>query len=261
MELPMTKSIIDSAVIKYSPVAPISVLQGLYDRNILGDYLLLLAHDVIKNPYAYEEMVEVVMPSTIIMDNGVIENGTPVSLDELMEAASIVDADIVVGPDMVGDFVGTKKLMIEQADFILENYQLMLIPQGDSYHEICECIRWMDERFHTVGDMWWGIPRWITNKLGSRSAPITYINNYCRAEGQTNIHLLGMSKNLDDDIMCAKTLSVRGIDSANPLVCGWLGYSIQHGVHHDRGIYWEECKEVTDLMAQNVEFIRHAINT
>jgi hypothetical protein len=249
------------AKIKYSPIGPLDVLQGLFDAEQLGDYLLLLAHDVYAHPAEYEEMIDSVGPCTIIMDNGTVENGAPVSLANLLEAASIVEADVVVGPDMIGDFDGTKKLMLEQADFILEDYDLMLIPQGDTLEEVCECVRWMDEKYHTVGDMWWGIPRWITNEMNSRSGVINYINNYHRAEGNTNIHLLGLSRNLDDDIMCAKTLSVRGIDSANPLVAGWQGFSLQNGIHHDRGAYWESCKEVTPLMLQNVEYVRNAINS
>lgn len=248
---------------KYSPIGPLPVLQGLLNRGMLGDYLLLLAHDVVKHPEAYEELAfNVTDEATIIMDNGTVENGAPVPIEDLMNAANIVNANIVVGPDVIGDLKGTKELILEQGDTIYTSgFDMMLIPQGKTLEEICDCIEWLHGRYHDSKDMWWGIPRWITNEICSRTAIITYINNYFRAEGRTNIHLLGMSQHLDDDVLSAKTLSVRGIDSANPLVAGWLGNSLTHDTHYDRGAYWDECTEVTDLMASNVEYVRGLIST
>jgi len=248
---------------KYSPIAPLPILLQLKERKLLGDYLLLLAHDVCKYPREYEELAfDLGDEATIIMDNGTIENGSPVSLAMLMEAASIVNANVVVGPDVVGDFQETQKLMIEQADFIRQDHELMLIPQGDCLEEICECIRWMDERYQTPTSQWWGIPRWIANEVGSRSGPINYINNYARGNAPPKIHLLGMSHDLRDDIECSKTLSVTGIDSANPLVLGYNNRRLnayKEAAHIPRGTYWDECIEVNEMMAGNVEWLRDVL--
>ena len=248
----------------YSPVAPLPILHQLHKKGLLGNYLLLLAHDVVAAPRQYEEFAfDLGDEATIIMDNGVIENGEPVSLAVLLEAASIVNANIVVGPDSLGDYDETKKGYMENADFIREDYDLMLVPQGQSLEEICECIRWMDERFPENGsERWWGIPRWIANELGSRQGPINYINNYARGNGDVRIHLLGMSRHLDDDIQCAKTLSVRGIDSANPLVLGYYNERINSpGTGHmKRRDYWN-ATELTELMEYNVEWVRSVIGS
>ncbi len=250
---------------EYSPVAPIEVLSELHNRDLLGNYLLLLAHDVNKHPYEYQDLCADIFEkhgaATIIMDNGVIENGAPVSLGDLLMAAETVEANVVVGPDRVGDFDGTKILMMEQGDTIRQDYDMMLIPQGDNLEEICECIRWMDERFPENGSKrWWGIPRWIANKLGTREGPINYINNYARGSGDVRIHLLGMSEHLDDDVQCCKTLSVKGIDSANPLVLGHYNHIINGiGEHHmKRRDFWK-ATEVNEMMAHNVEWIRDVI--
>lgn len=250
---------------QYSPVAPLPLLRELLQAGHLGNYLLLLAHDVLKDPHGYNDFVadafEQMGPLTIIMDNSVIEQGVPVTLAQLMEASSVVEADIVVGPDAVGDYEETKKRFMEQADYIRDDYALMLVPQGETLEDICECIRWMDERFPDDGKRWWGIPRWIANTFGTRAGPITYINNYARGLGDVQIHLLGMSQHLEDDIQCCKTLSVRGMDSANPLVLGYNNIMLNafgQPQHHERGDYWEQ-DELSETMLYNVTWLRDVI--
>lgn len=251
---------------KYSPIAPIGLLQQLHDDRLLDNYLLLLAHDVLEHDQAYLKLIEEweetsLQPTTIIMDNGTIENGAPVSLEDLMEAAALVDANVVVGPDVVGDYEETKKLMMEQGDIIRGSYKMMLIPQGETLEMACECVRWMDERFPTPEEQWWGIPRWMANDFGTRQGVITYINNYARGSGEIKIHLLGMSEDLDDDLRCAKTLSVVGIDSANPMVLGYLHESIedpQRPKHPERGDYWSS-DYLHPLMSDNVRWVHNAL--
>jgi hypothetical protein len=251
---------------QYSPVAPIPVMQELLEMGHLGNYLLLLAHDVLENVHEYEMLIndatDILGDLHIIMDNSVIEKGMPVTLSDLLEASALLNADVVVGPDVVGDYDATKIQYMEQADTIRQDYELMLVPQGETLEEICECIRWMDERFPDRGDRWWGIPRWIANELGSREGPINYINNYARGEGDVKIHLLGMSNHLDDDIRCCKTLSVKGIDSANPLVLGYYNHRINSPgkTHMKRRDYWSAL-EVNNLMQHNVEWIRSVIGS
>lgn len=251
---------------KYSPIGPIAVLEELEEKALLDDYLLLLAHDVLAEPSRYDDMIarwryHHQAGSTIIMDNGVIERGAPVPLQDLLEASNWVGADVVVGPDVVGDFQATQKLMIEQGDLIRQDFQMMLIPQGETLEEACECVRWMDEKYATAGPQWWGIPRWMANKFGSRAGVINYINNYARGSGDIRIHLLGMSENFEDDIQCSRTLSVIGIDSANPLVLGWYHEALAdpaHPPHMERGNYWE-CTELHPIMIDNVQWMHNAI--
>ena len=249
-------------VARYSPIAPVHLLRQLLDLSLLDNYLLLLAHDVIKHPYQYADLVadlyEGFGSCTIIMDNGVIENGAPVSLEHLLEAAAIVEANLVVGPDVLGDFEATKQLMLEQASTIQQDYHLMMIPQGNNLNEISECIDWMHRNWHAP-IQYWGVPRWMANSFTSRQA---IVNNINAQDANHGIHLLGMSKNLEDDIACTKMDNVMGIDSANPLVMGYNNRRIntpEWPAHMDRGSYWDACMSINDMTKYNVNWVHDVI--
>ena len=243
---------------RYSPVAPIALLEELYNRGLLDGYLLLLAQDVLDSPHKYAELVgnirEYATDPFIIMDNGVIELGAPIATARILEAANIVEADCVVTPDILGDFEGTKKLaMSPDVQLIAKDFDLMLIPQGGTTHEVYDCIEFLSRAF---GQQYWGVPRWIANEFGSRYPFLNYINTYHNPRG---IHLLGMSNNTLDDIHCARQPGIMGIDSANPLVLAMKGISMETGGHAPRDDFWET-NSLTELMAYNVEYMHAALS-
>lgn len=246
---------------KYSPIGPIKILEQLHYKGLLGNYLLFLAHDVLENMRDYCDLVtelqaEYANDLFIIMDNGTIERGSPVGCHELLEAANLVEANVVVGPDIVGDYLGTKKLMMAQGPDIQQDFPIMMIPQGQNWRELFECVDWMHS-FFPAEHRYWGVPRWVTNKLHSRDQLIYDIN--CHNGGSARIHLLGMSNCLADDIACSKMDNVIGIDSANPLVKGHRNYLMTLGGHIERGDYWE-CTELNDTMIRNVEWVRNVVS-
>jgi hypothetical protein len=243
---------------RYSPIAPVHILRELYNADLLDGYLLLLAHDVLKHPKEYHDLVNDVRMSycdleyepLVIMDNSVIEQGTSVDIADLLEAASIVEADVVVAPDVIGSYIETKKSLMTHGDLIRQSYSLMLVPQGNSVFEVMRCVDWMSGTFESTAIMenatYWGIPRWVANRFESRSSIVHYINllhKYKPAMAQ--IHLLGMSQYYRDDVYAACMDNVIGIDSANPLVLGLRGQLISYSPyaappHMDRGDYWEQ---------------------
>lgn len=252
---------------QYSPIAPVHLLQQLQDQNKLGNYLLLLAHDIIDHPEAYVELLFELYDlyqedAFIILDNGVIEKGEPVPLGDLLTAADLVNPSCVVSPDVLGNYVETKKLAIQQVPKIMEQWPVMFIPQGRTHAELCECADWMYQSF--AGDyyegmpVYWGIPRWVANKQGSRLPLIRYLaHNYSPCK----MHLLGMSKKLRDDFICLKQPYIMGIDSANPLVLGREEiemYEFMEYEHLERGNYWE-MPRLTGCMAANVEWMHHVV--
>lgn len=253
---------------KYSPVAPIQLLEQLYVKGRLGNYLLFLAHDVLENMHSYHDLINDLKMKYeddlfIIMDNGVIERGAPVSIGGILEAANIVDANCIVAPDVVGDLAGTKKLMMDRdVALIRHDFDMMFVPQGKALSQVYQCIDWMDEKFPTNGSTrYWGIPRWIANEVGSRVGPILYINTYLD-HGTTKIHLLGMSSMLEDDIRCAQMRNVMGIDSANPLVAGHMGMFMGsvHYRHYERGDFWK-VEKLPQGAIDNINWVRHAIGS
>jgi hypothetical protein len=243
----------------YSPIAPVRLLRELHYKRLLSNYLLLLAHDVNNHPEEYVKLLSDMDDAFgarlfVILDNGVIENGSPVSLDDLLRAANTVQASVVVAPDVIGDLAETKRLVAEQADKIYQRYPIMLIPQGETFDEVYECINWMSHNVKGV-NTYWGVPRWMANKFGTRRDIIKAIAAF---DSRTRIHLLGMSENQRDDLECALHPQVMGMDSANPLVLGWNGKSMRDGGHMDRKDYWERAT-LNPQMCANVKWVHDAL--
>ena len=250
---------------RYSPIGPIAVLQQLQNSGSLGNYLLLLAHDVIEHTEAYRNLVSharALGPLFIIMDNSVVELGQAVHPHDLLAAAEVVEADCIVLPDVIGDFHATRDLIIRDLHWYAESkFPFMKVPQGQSHEDIFQCIDWMHQslQINIIPQAdYWAAPRWVANLLGSRSQVINYIS---RITGDNcNIHLLGMSQHIADDIACAYKPDVMGIDSANPLVFGQAGKRMDRDVwiHMDRGGYWDDT-HIRSEAHTNIQYIRSQI--
>ncbi len=255
---------------RYSPIAPLPLLEQLHDNQILGNYLLLLAHDVLEHPRGYIDLIDALEPISphhidhgeqfIIMDNGVIELGHALPVTEVIEAANLIDADCIIIPDVLGDFVGTQKLVVSQSSVLRNSgFPLMKLPQGKNLTELISCADWMRSYLPVPkGDPdYWGVPRWISNKLGTRASMVYYIG---MRDPDPKIHLLGMSRNLDDDMFCTTMRGVMGVDSANPLVVGYAGLSMTtgHYRHIDRGNLWQ-ITELRDQVVENVEWMHNNV--
>ena len=248
---------------KYSPIAPLPILWELRHRDILGSYLLLLAHDVLANPREYIDLVDSLEdPKFIIMDNGVIEQGKALSAIDVIEAGNLVEANCIITPDILGDFPGTQKLVMRQsAELRNSGFDLMRVPQGKNFDELVQCVEWLNTYLppHSPDFSLWGIPRWVANQMGTRKRLINYIDSI---NGAAQMHLLGMSNNLKDDSKCTMMQNVIGIDSANPIVIGLAGLNMRQGKweHMARGNYWN-CKKLHSDAAENVEFMHNALSS
>lgn len=249
---------------KYSPIAPIAIMEKLYEHDLLGNYLLLLAHDVLKHPERYENLILAIPDDLfIIMDNSVVELGRPMPFDDVVEAACVVEASCIITPDVLGDFEATQNLIMEhQKDLETCGFPLMRAPQGNSPEELIKCVDWMRSQLprNTLDEPeYWGIPRWIANNLGSRIPITQYI--LLSAE-HPKVHLLGMSSWYEDDMRLTTFEGVMGIDSANPLVLGqnMVDMTQDDWTHLDRGDYWLHT-QLLPLAASNVEYMHAIVGT
>jgi len=249
---------------RYSPIAPIHLLQQLYNKGALGDYLLLLAHDVLARPEEYEALVAVLRDDDkepfIIMDNSVVELGHPMVADDVIEAACVVEASCIMTPDVLGNFSATQTLVMQEAEELKQcGFPLMRVPQGQTQEEIFQCIEWLDDYVQSrfAHENYWAIPRWVTNNFGTREGVISFIN---RTQEDPKIHLLGMSKNIIDDLYCTTLPNVIGMDSANPLVMGQFGQDITQALyaHWQRGEYWDH-PTVSNWAIKNVEYMHQHV--
>ena len=248
---------------RYSPIAPIKLLRSLHKRELLGGYLLLLTHDVLEHPDEYHNLVgevrQLYKDAFIIMDNSVIELGEAMDAHHVVDAADIVSANCIMTPDALGGFKQTQELVTDQYETLLESgYPLMRVPQGKTIEELVACIQWLRDIFPTEEDdpEYWGVPRWIANKMGTR---VVVTQHICMTSATPRVHLLGMSQDLSDDLRCASFPDVMGIDSANPLTMGFAGWVIPEAYTHiSRGKYWGR-KRLNKMVVENVEWVHKAI--
>lgn len=257
----------------FAPVCPIHILESLIDIDQAGNYHLPLAHDVIHNEIRYERAFKVIREqyghylSTVILDNSVIELGSAVNIEVIAAAAKTVKANVIVLPDVLLDASATitqcrkaldpwsKKLDHELGE---GNYTFMYVPQGTTPNEFAACAEALaeDER---IG--WWGIPRNYNIKgLGSRRDAVDIVH---MLNPKRNIHLLGFSDNILDDILSARHPAVTGMDSAVPLRAASHGVSMSFDMDKElppRGDWWEDPKTVFDVeMVKNLKWIRRHI--
>lgn len=253
---------------RYSPVSPIALLWDMQKKDILGGYLLLLAHDVLDNRSAYRRLVKNVRKKNsdtfIIMDNSLIELGEAMNFKTVVEAADVVNADCIITPDALGGFEATQELILGQLDDITNcGYPLMCVPQGRDSAELVKCVDWLRTIFPTTeGQEYWGIPRWITNKIGSRIPICQYISMSAKEGVDVGIHLLGMSESYEEDMRTASFEDVMGMDSANPIALGFAGIDMcqRHRPHIPREDLFMET-EMHPTAILNVEFMHNAIDT
>lgn len=207
---------------RFAPVCPIHIYQDLeqYSQEAIGDYFLLLAHDVLANAEAYKAFFYN-RECTKILDNSVIELGDACTPETLLEAASYVKPTCIAVPDTLQRGDETLNMFhdfIEGCGYV--QYPLMFIPQGkdklDYYRCVVNGIKLFGKHIK-----WIGIARNLTGRVfRSRETPIRFIHSLIKESGlDIKLHLLGFSDHIADDFHVSNRFGdiVEGIDSAVPL--------------------------------------------
>lgn len=257
---------------KFAPVCPVHIYEELAKKGeqYIGDYFLLLAHDVLAHATEYDAFFRETYPAMfdkkpfIIMDNSVIELGSSVSMRMLMDAVDVVGADVLAIPDVLQDCPGTYQAALNFVPAWLDengddsSCALMFIPQGNHQTSFELCVRMVAEnptmREHIE---WIGIARNLTDRIyPSRTFAVAYVRRYFP---EAKIHMLGFSDNTTDDLITCHSYSrdIVGIDSAVPLrIPAPLEFPIQDA--GKRGDWWETAK-ATDQLFENTLEIRHRV--
>lgn len=260
---------------KFAPVVPLSIVESMWHTGILGDYHLLLAHDVVSSPeaedgyskYFYYRMRSMHPKATIIMDNSVVELGEAFDFEHCFNAAVLVQADYLVAADA---FLESKLTLARSAIFADDfrhmrdhgSIGLMGVVQGRTLEECMVCAEYYahDELFRGIA-----VPRCLTPVLGSRMSVLLEIQR--RLAGRFDcVHMLGFSDDLVDDIACARLPFVNGIDSAAPIRGALKGIQVQlpHTDFGPRGDFWQTTyQQGWDALAaitDNVNTVRQLID-
>jgi hypothetical protein len=234
---------------KFAPVAPLALLNVLTRRQLIGDYHLLLAHEILADPDGWKtwagNLREVLWPMkpTLIMDSSVIELGHPLPTDDIIKAARIIEATVIVLPDIIGDSLATIKYIseLETSNAFRQNtygFEFMFVPQGRSLREYIASIEFISRRDWVT---WIGLPRDALkfDGINSREQLIFPCKVMCPSK---KIHLLGFSDDVMDDFMCCAHAQVFGMDSAVPIRAGQrdIQFQLSNSDYGKRGDYFKE---------------------
>ena len=258
-------------LVRYAPVAPLPVLEALRQENKLGNYLLLLAHDVVKYKKDYAELRAGPWKNTIIiLDNSVVELGTAVSREMMVEAHEAVKPQFVVLPDVMHEAAAT----IEEHRRALAEWprawNYMAIPTGRS---VAEALSVVEALQHVHGVRLWGIPKLLAEVINrGRFAELVALMD----TSSRQIHMLGFADNLLlEDLLsiqaCARSLSRRilGVDSAVPVRIGFAGQDLRNALLEDnkiasRGTFWADCEAfegpLPKEVLRNMDYVRQLVN-
>lgn len=240
---------------RFAPVMPIHLVEAFNTYKQLGNYHLLLAHDIIKDDESKERYGQIFhnhdRSMTVILDNSVVELGTAANIDVIAEAAQVVSADVIVLPDVYMAQQATIASCTEAAetwtyplDKVLGagNWSYMYAPQGNNLAAFIYCAQFLLDS-PNIG--WWGIPRNLVEQFGSRQDAVKLCRqlNYRR-----QVHLLGFSDNMMDDVLSSTILGVTGIDSAVPIRAASVGIPFQmiyaeSNTLPKRGDWWDNAEQ------------------
>jgi hypothetical protein len=239
----------------------------MLDRGTIGDYHLLLAHDVVQKPESYQRVFQKprMMSARIIMDNSICELGTAVSVDVVLEAVKILPhVECVVLPDVYLKQQET----IEQCKDALVSWtevfkrkvshwepRYMMVPQGTSIGWFTYCA----QQFARDGRInYWGVPRNIVEYHGSRARAIQAVQ---MINPHRYTHLLGFSHDVLDDMTCARMPYVTGIDSAVPIRMAHHNIDIGENMHADlpprKETNWWEDGSYDELARRNHHTVKN----
>jgi len=180
-----------------------------------SDYHLCLAHQVKKDPiYAEFFKMQVTRGAFVIQDNGVVETGTPLNIDELVSLADQIKCQEMILPDFIYDLTKTLRMSLSALRYVRDKLsremRLMAVPQGDTQGKWVACVRemlsWNIDTF--------GITRFLVPKVfSSRLLALESVPELLKSNKE--IHLLGCPENPREIAEIDKAFlgRIRGVDS------------------------------------------------
>lgn len=248
----------------FAPVAPIQVLEQLYDHDpeVFGEYHLLLAHHTVEHLDRFDRLFQRIYSDRkirplIIMDNSVVECGGFVDFDMMLAATQAVSpyADCVpVLPDVMGDGRKTREATLEAYSKWASEIPcigFMAVCQGVDFADYSESLQLFSNRARFPAIEYLGIPRFLVHLIGTRKHAVEAALVYRNYQA---VHLLGYSDDMQDDLECSQMPGVQGIDSAVPLrVEGKFSFDMSTGPRPED---WFEQANVNPQMLANLGFAR-----
>jgi hypothetical protein len=189
-----------------------------------NDYNFTLAH-LVKDP-AYLAHYQKSNKYTIC-DNSAFELSAPLSAEEIVSAAELLDADEIVAPDAFGS--GQKTIAATKA-FIkhlavtgnLGKYKVMGVVQGSNVPDWINCMVHMRDNKHidVIGFSYVGCKVFHADLTNARIQAVHLSTHSATGNLKKPIHLLGMGNNPIELKLQKKIPNVRSCDTSIPIVQG-----------------------------------------
>lgn len=236
-------------------ILPIPYLHLLKNKP----YLMALGHLV---SYKHPEYVAFYKEASangqyIILDNGVVETGTPIPIDELIKRAQMIGANEIILPDAFLDMETTLDMTCEAVAYARSHaphLKLMVVPQGSTFEEWLLCARLMLEFDIDVI----GIPKVLT-KLQGRDARLEALTELGKLLRGLEIHLLGCWESplecqlIENHVQRKLIQPIRSVDSAIAYVYAREGLSISHAARPSGEIDFTAHDADIELLNKNIE--------
>lgn len=196
-----------------------------------SDYHLCLAHQVEKDPrYEYFYRDQAVNGSFVILDNGIVETGTPLPIEDLVRLADRIKCQEMVLPDSLFNSSETLRGSYHALSYIsliqqIRKRKLMVVPQGKTPEEWISCVKDMlSWDVDTFGITRFLVPRVFISRLEALRRVPELIDS------TRDIHLLGCPEfpTLSEISEIDKTFPgrIRGIDSGIAAIYAQNGLSM-----------------------------------
>lgn len=191
----------------------------------------------------------------VILDNGVIETGTPMPIQEVVARAKLIGASEIILPDFLDDSSKTLDSVCQDIPYARQHFKgsLMGVPQGATKAEWVECAKLMLEM--DIDTM--GIPKRLV-KLG-RDARLDVLETLAWSLRGRNVHLLGCQENPIECTMIEKAVknkqivSVRSVDSCIPYVYARENMYISQGPRPSGDVDFSAKDAVVEKLLRNIE--------
>lgn len=250
----------------FAPVCPIQVLEGLWAAGpqVFGEYHLLLAHHTVEHKARFSDLFKRLGDAgyhgRIIMDNSIVELGDAVDMGMIAAAVNIIkdncpEATVIpVLPDVMGNGIATREAVAGAYDAWesgMPGDGFMVVVQGTDIDDFIESLEHFTQVDTYPEITTLGVPRVLHKTCGSRVHAMRLVREYTE---RYQIHMLGFSDSITDDVDASCMVPQCGIDSAVPLRT--FDVFTEFSDPGKRPPTWFDQAQVNDRMIENLEAAR-----
>jgi hypothetical protein len=216
-------------VTRVAHITPIPLLAELLLPSGTRTHLVLT--DLVLNSWIYSQFYRNRITEDghwVILDSNVFETGKEVDPEETLEAVRRLNPSEVVLPDDMESALHTLELSVQTANMLeREGYrgQFMVVPHGRTVEDYLKCMTSLVmEVFRAGRNLTIGLQEEIPQLFGmSRQEMAKRIMLETSGDTRVQLHYLGVSETLTDEISNWSKSRIRSIDTAKFVVWGLTG--------------------------------------